>query len=263
MCSVRLELWMNCNIFCINEPPNKWRPIEKSHEVSQTHVFDSICIFPPTVFASVKGLSTHAMQSNCILLSKGRYVSAGETAGCETVPGCSRRESIEDSSANGRCLWREMCRHQYWWTVGTSMIADFGDVEGVVHSEVMPLGTDLNSERRSVTPGRLKAWLRRLHPQMKQPVLQHDTVWPHSIPRDAEGLQRLGFNADLAPSDFRSFPRFKNVSEDVTTFRKVKSGQRLGCDSVTKLHSCVTTHWWRYLRDGEKPLESKGDCAEK
>jgi hypothetical protein len=86
---------------------------------------------------------------------------------------------------------------------------------------------------------------------MKQPVFQHDTVWPHSIPRQAEGFQRLGFTSDLAPSDFRPFPIFKNVSEDVTTLRKVRLGQRLGCDSLTKLHSCNATHWWRYLRVGE------------
>jgi len=64
-----------------------------------------------------------------------------------------------------------------------------------------------------------------------------------SNPRQAEDFQRLGFNADLAPSEFRPFPRFKNVSEDVTTLRKVKLGRRLGCDSLNKPHSCIATHW--------------------
>jgi len=97
----------------------------------------------------------------------------------------------------------------------------------------MPAGTDLNSDRSCETPGRLKARLRTVHPRMKQPVFQRDTVWT-STPRQAEDFQRLGFNADLAPSDFRPFPRFKNVSEGVTTLRKVKLGQRLCCDSLNK-----------------------------
>jgi hypothetical protein len=69
-----------------------------------------------------------------------------------------------------------MYRHQYCSNLDTSVFEYLGDLEGVEHSEVMPVGIDFNSERQCETPERLKARFRRVHYQMKQPVFQHDTV---------------------------------------------------------------------------------------
>ena len=143
-------------------------------------------------------------------------------------------------------------QYQYCSVLGTSVLAHSGDVEGMVHSEVMPIGTD---------------------PTLNGTV-RHREVWKLDSEEFIPRCSRLSFNMtlfelthfrdrlkdfsaldspDLAPSDFRPCPRFKNVSEDVTTLRKVKLGQRVCCESLTKLHSCIATHWWRYLRVAESP----------
>jgi hypothetical protein len=60
----------------IHERPNKWRPVEQGHALTETHVFDRNYTFAQHHRRSSRWLrdSTHAVQVKCILLSNEQCV---------------------------------------------------------------------------------------------------------------------------------------------------------------------------------------------
>jgi hypothetical protein len=86
-----------------------------------------------------------------------------------------------------------------------------------MHSEFMPTGATITSERYVGTLQILKAHTRRVRPDMQPFFLQHDNTKPHRNAQTTAEIHRFGFNVlchpsynpDLVPSDFYHFPKLK------------------------------------------------------
>jgi len=58
----------------INETPKVWRRVKRSCSDRKTHVVDRIYVFLPDNQPRVLTDSTHAVQTNIILLTNGHYL---------------------------------------------------------------------------------------------------------------------------------------------------------------------------------------------
>jgi hypothetical protein len=123
------------------------------------------------------------------------------------------------------------------------VLADFGGLEGVTLSVVTPTGTDINSERYCETQGRnKKAQLLKRSSPKRSSMSFNMTLFDRTEARlGLQGFSGLDFPLIWRRPIFRPFPRFKKVSADVTTLRRVKSRQRMGCAFLTKLNGCIAT----------------------
>ena len=65
-------------------------------------------------------------------------------------------------------------------SAGKVMLTLFFDVNGVVHTEFLPKGTTVNSERYIETIMKLKARLRRVRPDNRAILLLHDNAISHT-----------------------------------------------------------------------------------
>jgi hypothetical protein len=111
-----------------------------------------------------------------------------------------------------------------------------------MHSEYMPTGATINSERYVETLQKLKARVRRVRPDMELLFLHHDNERPHTSAQTTVEIHRLGFTAldhtqcspDLDTSDFHLFPKLKEhlrgyhflSGDEVKTPVKMRSRQQ-------------------------------------
>jgi hypothetical protein len=101
----------------------------------------------------------------------------------------------------------------------------FWDFKGLAHLEIMPTGTNVNSERYCEMLRKVKTRLGRVRPYMEQPLIELDDARQHTKARSAAEIRRLAstvldhppYRAILAPSGFHFFfPNWRNVWETVT-----------------------------------------------
>ena len=117
------------------------------------------------------------------------------------------------------------------------MLTVFWDANGVAHSWFVLSGTTVNSEWCCETVGKLE-------------VGPHMTVFDSAQVRD----KLHTFDALVSPSwiahhlgltwcrqSFISFTKWRNILQDITTGRTMKSRQRLSCGYVIKIRSSVVT----------------------
>ena len=142
----------------------------------------------------------------------------------------SHRSSISQGHRHHRSS-----RLQYLLT--KLMLTVFWDANGVAHSWFVLSGTTVNSEWCCETVGKLE-------------VGPHMTVFDSAQVRD----KLHTFDALFSPSwiahhlgltwcrqSFISFTKWRNILQDITTGRTMKSRQRLSCGYVIKIRSSVVT----------------------
>ena len=122
------------------------------------------------------------------------------------------------------------------------LLTIFWDSEGVVHSEFLEQGNNVNSTKYVNTPEKLKARLRRVRSE-KVSIIHHDNARPHTSLETHTALDRLGlrtlphppYSPDLAPSDFFLFPKLKDYpkSSHYETDEDVKNAVLSWCRDKT------------------------------
>jgi len=78
----------------------------------------------------------------------------------------------------------------------------FQNVKAVVHSEFMPTGTTINSKQCCETLGKVKAWLRGVHPHFKPMFLRYDNARLHTSATTTIEITACWFHCSGPPTEY-------------------------------------------------------------
>ena len=126
------------------------------------------------------------------------------------------------------CLWRGVLSQRI---TSANIIQDccllvktswhFLGQQRLAHSEIMPTGTNVNTEQYFEILRKLKTRFGRVRPHMERPLIVLDDARQHTSARSAAEIRRLGstvlgrpsYRAILKPSRFHFFPQIGGTSE--------------------------------------------------